>query len=573
MSREVSYTISFSKPHTHLCEVKVSVKDAGTEPLLFSLPVWTPGSYLIRDFAGKVQDVSATGDGKPRAVEKVSKNTWRVEAGEAGEISLSYKVYCNELTVRTSEISEDHAFISPSGVFMFVRGYEELPCTLTVNQPRQWRTISTGLQQTAKHKYRATDYDVFIDCPIELGNQTVLEFRIKNIPHRICITGQGNYDARKLISDFRKIAETQIKFFKGEIPYSSYTYIVHLVEKGGGGLEHLNSFVVQFPRFNFSDSKAYTKFLGLVSHEYFHLWNVKRIRPVALGPFDYDRENYTQSLWIAEGWTSFYDNVFLVRAGLINAEQYLELLEHEVNDVMRFQGRFHQPLRESSHDTWVKFYKKDENFSNSQVSYYTKGALAALMLNIEIMSFTGGRKSIDDVLLELYNEYLEDPSTGYTEEEVKRISENICRKKLDEFWKKYLDGTAEIPLKVYLAKCGIEMKDENINAGCSLDAEIKNENGRLTVAKVFEGGSAYDSGLSTGDEIIAINGYRVDEELMKKLLSGKSAGAKIDVLTSRRGMLKLVKVTLKRPLPKYKLSLKKNPNKREKLMLGKWLNG
>ncbi len=456
---------------------------------------------------------------------------------------------------------------------MFVRGLEHLPCNLKINLPKEWKEISTGLEQTAKNKFRAENYDVFIDCPIEIGNHTILEFQIKQIPHRICIVGIGNYDPKKLINDFKIIAETQIKFLKGRIPYNDYTYIVHLVEKGGGGLEHLNSFVVQFPRLNFTDAKAYRKFLGLVSHEFFHLWNVKRIRPVVLGPFDYDKENYTQSLWIAEGWTSYYDNVLLRRTGLINNQEYLEFLEHEVNDIMRFQGRFHQPLRESSYDTWIKFYKKDENTNNSQVSYYTKGALVATMLNIEIMSATNCTKSLDDVLLTLYDDYLNDPSKGYTEERVKQICESLCGKSLDEFWRKYLDGTDELPIKDYLGKCGIEMTDANESVKCSLDIEVKTENGKLIIAKVFAGGSAHAAGLSSGDELIAVDGYRIDNELMNKIIGEREAGSEIEVVISRKGIVRNLKVKMLRPLPQYKLKQAAELKADQKKMFDKWIFG
>lgn len=573
MKNEINYRISFGDAIAHYCDVKIELNCIPNEPVFFSMPVWTPGSYLVRDYAGKVHNVSASSKGVSKRAEKISKNTWRVEPGNSDSITFSYRVYCNELTVRTSDVNEAHAFLNPSGVFMFARGLQHLPCKLSVELPKNWHKISTGLESAGTNKFSAANYDEFIDCPVEIGNQTILEFSIKNIPHRICIAGVGNYDPKQLISDFRKIAETQIRFFGNNIPYKHYTYIVHLVEKGGGGLEHLNSFVVQFPRLNFTDAKAYRKFLGLVSHEYFHLWNVKRIRPVALGPFDYDKENYTRSLWIAEGWTSYYDNVFLVRAGLITPDEYLGFLEHEYNDIMRFTGRFRQALRESSYDTWIKFYKKDENSNNTQISYYTKGALVAALLNIEIMASTDCRKSLDDVMKQLYKDFLDNPATGYTEERVKEIAEAVCGKSLSGFWKKYLDGTDEIPIRQYLSRCGIAVKDINEHASCSLDAETKADGGRLMITKLFEGGSGFAAGLCSGDEIIAIDGYRVDEELMKKILSGKKKGDEINVLTARKGMTKLIKVILKAPLPKFRLSLKTATSPKESKLLDKWLRG
>ncbi len=574
MSEKVRYKISFDEPLSHYCDVSVKLKCGPEGAVRFSMPAWTPGSYMVRDYSGKVHGVSAKGSqGNELVVEKTTKNTWTVYGFQSTEIELSYRVYCNELTVRTSEINAGHAFLNTSGIFMFAEGLEHLPCILEIKLPRIWKRISTGLDPAGKNTFKAENYDTLIDCPVLIGNQEVLEFKVNNIPHRICISGEGNYDPKKLISDFTKIVQTQVNFFRGEIPYRHYTFLVLLVDKGGGGLEHLNSFAVVFPRLNFTDNTAYRKFLGLVSHEFFHLWNVKRIRPLALGPFDYHKENYTKSLWIAEGWTSYYDNVFLVRAGLITPAEYLEMFEHELNDVMRYQGRFRQGLRESSFDTWVKFYKKDENTNNTQVSYYTKGALAAALLNVEIMRSTNCRHSLDDVLLKLYDDFLRDPSTGYTEDRVKEIAEFYCGKKLDLFWKNVIDGTSELPVFKMLSDCGVKTIDENENSPCSLDLETKSENGRLIVAKVFEGGSSYGSGLSANDELIAVDGYRIDAELLNKFLRGKKRGDKINVLIARKGIISLIQVELKKPLPKYKLQPDSKPGKRQKAFFVKWLYG
>ena len=571
--KEINYRISFARPFTHYCEVEISHNNINNDSLIFSMPVWTPGSYMVREFAKNVDKVTAEGSGgKSLSIEKINMNSWKVDSSGQSSICLRYRVYCNDHTVRTSEINSDHAFLSNAGIFMFVRGHEDKSCVLKIELPPEWKKISTGMEKVSRNVYTAENYDVFIDSPLELGNQNILEFEIRGIKHYICLSGRGNYNEEKLKKDFKTIAEEEIKLLGGDIPYKSYTYIIHLVEKGGGGLEHLNSFVVQMVRWNFNDAKLYRKFLGLVSHEFFHLWNVKRIRPAALGPFDYDKENHTKSLWVAEGWTSFYDNLILRRCGLIDNEEYFEFVDVEVNDIMRFEGRFNQSLAESSFDTWIKFYRKDENFSNSQVSYYTKGALVSMMLNIEIIKSTNAVKSLDDALRMLYDDYKKDSTKGFTDERIKEVCEKVCGRSLNEFWEKYISGVAELPLDSYLADCGLELINENESADCSLDIESKTDNGKFIIIKVHAGGSAYESGLNAKDEIIAVNGIRTDENILKTLLKDYPSGSEIKVLISRDGLIRELEVKLQKVLPKYSIKESENKSDEQRKFLKKWLN-
>ncbi len=538
------------------------------------MPVWTPGSYLIREFAKNVEGVMAENlSGEKLFAEKINKNSWTVDSKNQTGLKFRYKVYCNEHTVRTSVVNSDHAFISSSGVFMFVKGSEDKKCILKINQPDEWKKISTGLNSESENVYSAENYDVFIDSPIEIGNQNILEFEIKGVMHYICLSGPGNYNEDKLISDFKKIAEEEIKLMGGEIPYRHYVFIVHLVEKGGGGLEHHNSFVAQVNRWNFNDDKLYKKFLGLVSHEFFHLWNVKRIRPEALGPFNYNVENFTKSLWVAEGWTSFYDNLILRRSGILNDKEYFEFLDREVNDVMKFSGRFVQSLAESSFDAWIKFYRKDENSNNSQISYYTKGALVALMLNIEIIKNTDGEKSLDDALRMLYDDYKKDISRGFTDERVKEVCEITNGQNLNDFWLKYIYGTDELPIDSYLNLCGLELVNENKTAGSILDMEGKSDNGKYTVTKVFAGGSAYESGLNANDELIAVNGIRIDESSLKTILKDHPENSELKILINRTGIVREINVKLLKPLPKYKITEIKQITEEQKKFLEKWIAG
>lgn len=569
MSKEILYTLSFEKPYTHYCEVGINVQNFSEENLTFVMPVWTPGSYLVREFSKNVEGVYAVdSEGKKLDVRKINKNSWTVNARGSKQIKFGYRVYCNELTVRTPEVNSSHAFISGAGVFMFVEGFEQSKCILKINQPAEWKKISTGLEREG-NLLTARNYDELIDSPVEIGNQEILEFEITGVKHFICLSGRGNYDAEVVTADIKKIAEEEIKLF-GDIPYIHYTFIIHLVEKGGGGLEHHNSFVAQFGRWNFKEDKLYKKFLGLVSHEFFHLWNVKRIRPVELGPFDYLKENYTESLWISEGWTNFYDNLFLRRSGILDEKEYFEFVDIEINDVMRFKGRFSQSLAESSFDTWIKFYRRDENYNNAQVSYYTKGSLVAMVLNVEIIMATNAEKSLDDILKTMYDDYKR-TGAGFTNERVKEICEGFCAKSFGEFWEKYVYGTNELPLNDYLNACGLELRNENEEKFTSLDIEVKNDDGKLIVSKVFAGGSAYESGINARDELIAIDNIRISNDSLDKVVNNYEAGDTAEALVSRSGLLKKIEIKFLRPLPKFKITELEKKTTEQQKNLSAWL--
>lgn len=571
---EINYSVSFEKPYTHYCEVEISLSGISQDSVVFSMPVWTPGSYLIREFSKNVEGVRASNSkGEDLNSEKISKNSWSVQTRNQTEIKFSYKVYCNELTVRTSEINASHAFLSSAGIFMRVRGFENKKCVVKINLPPEWSKISTGLNHESGVMYSAVNYDILVDSPLEIGNQNILEFEIEGVKHYICMAGKGSYNQDTIIGDFKKIATEEIKLLGGDIPYKDYTYIIHLVERGGGGLEHLNSFVGQAQRWLFSDEKAYKKFLSLVSHEFFHLWNVKRIRPVALGPFDYDNENYTKGLWVAEGWTSFYDNLILRRSDILNDKEYYEYLDVEVNDIMRTQGRFSQSLEQSSFDAWIKYYRKDENYDNAQISYYTKGALVTLMLNLEIIKSSDLKNSLDDALRMLNEDYKSDNSKGYTDQRIKEVCEIAAGKNLDEFWEKYISGIDEIPLEEYLNYAGLKLTNENEKLTASLDIEYRTDNGKIILTKVIKGGSGYESGLNYNDELISINSVRVDVELVRALLKNYKEGDEINCTISRQGLIEDVKVKILKPLPKYKIAELDDKINDQKNVYEKWISG
>ena len=322
----IFYTLSMEAPHTHYFEVEMTLKGADQDTLDFKMPVWTPGSYLVREFSRHVEAFQAEGqNGKPLDFYKLNKNTWRVISAGEGETTVRYQVYAFERSVRTSFIDLSHAFVSGTSVFMFVEGYEDRPVSLTIQLPEIWKTISTGLEKVSDATFIAPDYDIFVDSPIEIGNHEVLRFEAEGGVHEVAMYGQALYNKEKLISDLKAIVEKSVAIF-GENPNDYYLFIVHNLDGGGGGLEHLNSTTLHVDRWAYANHRSYTGFLSLAAHEYFHLWWVKRARPAALGPFNYNEENYTTQLWVMEGFTSYYDELLLRRTGHYNEQEYLQKL-------------------------------------------------------------------------------------------------------------------------------------------------------------------------------------------------------------------------------------------------------
>jgi predicted metalloprotease with PDZ domain len=370
----------------------------------------------------------------------------------------------------------------------------------------------------------------------------------------------------------KKIVSEQIKLF-GETPYKTYTFLIRLAEKRGGGLEHTNSFSVITERWSFTDAELYKKFLSLVSHEFFHLWNGKRIIPKEFFQYNYDSENYTKCLWVIEGWTTFYGDVLLKRCGLFNKEDFFKFIERSVNNVLRYQGRLLQSLEESSFDTWIKFYKKDENYQNANISYYTKGALVALMLNLEIIKSTDAKHSLDNVIKKLFENYKEGDNKGYTNEKIKNLCENISGKDFTNFWRKYIEGTEEVPIKKYLDYAGLTLENEHKEDYVSLDIEVVKDDNKLIIEKVYAGGSGYESGLNSGDKILTINNIEVTKEDIERRLQNFNVGDKTKVTVLRKGSLKDIKVELLHALPNYKVQESENKSDSQTRYLNKWVEG
>ena len=477
---QISYTVSMSKPWTHLLEVEMRLSYAANAPAQAEIvmPVWTPGSYLVREYARHVESFGAAdASGGSLAWRKSDKNSWLIETKGAREIVVKYNVYSNELTVRTNELNDNHAFFTPAALLMFPKGFLNVPSTVRVMPYKDWK-IATGLPAVdgSANTFRAANFDTLYDSPFEVSNFKEISFTVQNKPHRFVVNGEGNYDLQRIARDTTKIIEESYKIF-GELPYENYVFILNL--RGGGGLEHMNSTALQWNRFGFTGGR-HNDFMALVAHEYFHLWNVKRIRPDALGPFDYENENYTKLLWVAEGATAYYEGILLQRAGIITAKEFLDGRAAQVQALQDRQGRFETSLEEASFDAWIKYYRQDENAINNQISYYDKGELVSFLLDVEIRGASKGTKSLDDVMRYLNEEFAK-KNRNYTPEDYQKASEMMAGKSLDDFFAKYVRGRAEIDYNAILNGVGLQLKDNKGRETPYLGANLRQDGDRLTI--------------------------------------------------------------------------------------------
>jgi predicted metalloprotease with PDZ domain len=554
---EINYTVSMSKPWTHLLEVEMRLKPsqmADTAEIL--MPVWTPGSYLIREYARHVQDFAAKdSSGNTLAWQKTNKNTWQIATKNVSEIVVSYRVYANELTVRTNELNDEHAFFNNAALLMFPKGNLNAASTLRVVPFGNWK-IATGLPRVAgqENTFRAENFDVLYDSPFEVADFKETTFDVRGVPHRIVVTGDGNYDLPKMARDMAKIVEEGAKIF-GDIPYKDYLFIVNL--RGGGGLEHLNSTALQWNRFGFTTN--YTGFLNLVAHEHFHAWNVKRIRPDALGPFDYSNENYTRLLWVAEGATAYYESVLMRRAGLITDKESLAIKANAFQALQNRPGRFETSVEEASFDAWIKYYRPDENSINNQISYYDKGEIVNFLLDVEIRRASNGAKSLDDVMRYLYAEFSK-KNKNYTPADYQRAAEMMAGTSLEDFFSKYVRGRAEIDYNSILSAFGLQLSTGGAREAAYLGANLAQQGERLNITSVPAGTPAYEQGLNSNDQIVAVDGNRASQQFLQTYLSDKRPGDKVKFTVFRFDELREIEITLGGRAPQnYRIAAIDNP--------------
>jgi predicted metalloprotease with PDZ domain len=554
-SPPVRYRILPSSPEAHLYTVTCTIVDPDRGGQRLSMPTWIPGSYLVREFARHVTRISARSGALAVPLEKIDKNTW-LAAPTAAALSVEYEVYGFDPSVRAAYLDTARGFFNGPCVFLRVHGCEDRRHEVEVQPPRgaryrKWRVATAMSARNVKRHgfglYQAGGYDELIDHPVEMGEFSLASFRASGVRHEIVISGRHDADLPRLARDLRKLCETQIGFW-GEAAMKRYLFLVNAVGSGYGGLEHRASTALiagrdDLPRRGVRQpDERYRTFLGLASHEYFHAWNVKRIKPAAFAPYDLDRENYTRLLWAFEGITSYYDDLLLVRAGLLSEQAYLEALGRTITQVRRGPGRLKQTVAESSFDAWIKYYRQDENSPNSMVSYYQKGSLVALCLDLLIREKTSGRRSLDRVMRALWRRHGR-RGEGVDEDGIERIAAQVSGLRLNGFFDRALRSTRDLPLERLLAGVGIKvawraaesLSDRGGKPASRPGAErairadlairTRAEGTELVLSHVLDGGAAQKAGLSVGDSIVAIDGFKVDarnfEERLNRLRPGR----------------------------------------------------
>lgn len=573
------FQITPKRPAAHLFEIICTVDDPHPEGQVFSLPAWIPGSYMIREFAKNIVQLWVTSADRPVAVTKVDKSTWQC-APCPGPLTLRYEVYAWDLSVRAAHLDTTHGFFNGTSVFVKIRGKEHVLHTVDIRPPAgeaygDWRVATTlpreGAPPFGFGGYRAADYDELIDHPVEMGTFTLATFNACGIPHTVAVTGRHRTDMDRLCRDLGLICEQQIRFFGEPPPMEQYLFLVMAVGSGYGGLEHRASCALlcgrdDLPQRHHQElTEKYRSFLGLCSHEYFHVWNVKRIKPAAFAPYDLARENYSTLLWAFEGITSYYQYVMVLRCGLITAADFLELLGQTATRVWRGGGRFKQSLADASFDAWIKFYKQDENAANAIVNYYSKGALVALALDLLIRRASRNARSLDDVMRALWKQYGE-TGAGVAEDGVERMVTEISGLDLRGFFDAVLRGVEDPPLAELLSHFGVgfELRPAESDADQGgrrakeaadklarrpvLGIRLADSGTEAKLAQVFDGGAAQQAGLAAGDIIVAVDNLRATRANLESLLGGHDPNGMIAVHAFRRDELMTFSVSLQ-PAP------------------------
>jgi predicted metalloprotease with PDZ domain len=583
-----AYVLKVTQPEARRAEISLEADTRGAPSLEARLPVWTPGSYLIREHQRHVDGFRAIDqDGRELPVQKVDKQTWRIACGGARRVRVEYRLGCFELTVRTNHVDPTHAFLNPAAACAFLVGRENEPCAVRTELPQGWQTWVALPQRDGA--WQAEDYDELADSPFEMGpltSHSVHSFNAQGVPHELVVWGRGDFEGRRAVADLAKIVDALAAVFGG-LPFRDrYLFILHLNDKGRGGLEHRRSAALLVPRFAFVQKSAYEDFLLLVAHEYFHLWNVKRVRPAAFSPYDWTRENHTRLLWAMEGLTSTYEVIALRRAGLVTPQRFLEIWGERLTTLLRTPGRLRTPLAQASYDAWIKHYRPDESTPNTTVSYYLKGSVVGFLLDLELRRRSGGKRSLDDLVRLLFERHGRAP--GLPEDGVERAALDLVPG-LEPWFDRALRSTEELEHDAALAGVGIramlrpssgpddkggaQQTDRNGAAESGprawFGAQLKEKGGAFEVQSVTDGSPAQQAGIGAGDEIVALDGFRSE---LKQRLGRASPGQEIRVSLFRMDELLDVRVQLT-PAPRDTAVLVPDPQAadQQKQLRATWL--
>jgi predicted metalloprotease with PDZ domain len=543
------YTVAMPHPETHLFEVTLRVDGWPYSTLDLKMPVWTPGSYLVREYSRHLQTFAASApDDRPLRWQKVAKNHWQVATDRQSTLTVKYQIFANELTVRTNHLDLTHGFFNGAALFFYLPGWQQQPITVTIQPPPDWQ-VATALPPVAgqSHTFIAKDFDTLVDSPFEIGIHQTHAFEVLDKPHEFVIWGQGNLEIDRLLQDTQKIITVEANLFGG-LPYDRYLFILHLAPQAFGGLEHKDSCTLIYDRLSFRGSGKYERFMQLVAHEFFHLWNVKRIRPQALEVFDYEGENYTPSLWFCEGTTSFYDLLIPFWAGIYDVRAYLGHLSQEITRYLTTPGRLVQPVSEASFDAWIKLYRPDANSANAQISYYLKGEMVSLLLDLAIRIKHANQRSLNDVMRHLWEQFGK-AEIGFTPAQLKGVIEAIAGFDLTDFFARYIDGIEALPFDEYLAGFGLRLHANNEAADRPpwLGITLKTEQNRELVKFVEVHSPAQMAGIDPGDELLAIDGLRLAAHQLDERLKDYQPGDDVTLTLFHQDQIRTCQVTLAAP--------------------------
>ena len=566
-AQNFAFTISMPQPANHTFHVMLRTSGLAGEMQDFKMPVWMPGYYRVLDYANNVSNFrAADAGGHALEWEKVAKNTWRVVNGGAAAVTLEYDVLGTVRFAAQNYLSEDRGYVAPPGMFLHIAGKLARPATVTLQPPAGWKTVATGLDpvQGSPNTFTATDFDVLYDAPILLGNQELLRFEVKGVPHFVAIENvPATVDREKMLADLKRMVETATTLI-GDIAYRHYTFL--MMGQGNGGIEHLNSASIAFNGNSLGSESGYRGWLSYVAHEYFHNFNVKRIRPIALGPFDYDRENLTNMLWVSEGLSVYYQDLVCLRAGLQTREQYLEKMRNSIQSFENSPGHRYQSATESSQYTWGTSGVGGDR--NTTISYYNNGAMLGAILDLSIRQASGGRKSLDDVMRALYRKYYQEKKRGFTDAEFRRECEDAAAAPLDEVFE-YAATPKEMDYAKYFALAGLRVSATAADGkGAYLGANVQSRGAGLTVVDVAADSPAQRAGLRVGAAIAEVEGTKATVKALSDALSAKKAGDRLKLKTDSGEVEAELGAT---PQWTYAIQVSEAATAGQKAMLEAWL--
>lgn len=563
-------SVSMDAPHTHYYQVQMDFNIDGEQNLEVKMPVWTPGYYWILNFAKNVTNFSASDEnGNSLKFSKTDLDTWQIRAGDATRVKISYDVYAYERSVADPWLDDGRAFISPTGVFMFSQELIQAPVVLKVNPYKEWSTVTTGLECLNKkeHIYKAENFDVLYDSPILAGNMEIISFEVDGIPYTISMENPAEFDRETYIGDFKKIVKSATDLM-GDIPYSHYTFLI--MDQGFGGLEHRNSMAV-FSNSNYdvTNSRGYQSWLAFIAHEFFHLYNVKRIRPIELGPFDYCNENLTNMLWVAEGLTVYYEYMVLNRAGLMSQQEVLDAYSKNIANFENANGRKYLTARQASYDTWLNFFNWNNHTDNTTISYYDIGNALGILLDLKIRYQTDGEKSLEDVMRAIYNDFHKKQNRGYTDDEFREVCETIAGCSLEEIFH-YAEITGPMDYQKYLDYVGVKM-DLTPTKTVSFGLTMRKAGEGWQITNIDRNSPAWQIGLSINDQILAINGTAANETLIGTLIHPEKQTEITLKVKRRSGEKEFTIPTFEQEWCDYKMQVKADINDKQKQLLESWI--